>query len=322
MRAKIMFLSGDTPSKSLVLAVQGVLSDLAVAFGHSFVMKEDKIADASTQSYGSPMTQETIDACQDVNCVLAISRTGTGIEALAQGLNACLGGHFIRIPKCMGAHSLLKSGALPDGVLMYPLSMAQGPFSQAVKLVYREAGQAGLGVREIPFTGRLNDVWAHTTAAEAVRNPKTKQLVSTLEQTLPELLTQPEMMGVIFAQPAACKAIKGLAEAISGLPSFLYDCYLSQRPIVYAAALSGEVPDGDSPFGLLYAAVDMLRHSFMLEKEADCLYAGITNVLEAGWRTQDIALPGDARIGTGAICSLISEQIALVGHLIMAVPRL
>lgn len=316
MRAKIMFLSGDTPSKALVLAVQGVLGDLAVAFGHSFVMKEDKVADASVQAFGSPMTQETIDACQDVNCVLAISQSGRGVEALAQGLNACIGSHSFRIPECMSGHSLLKSGALPEGVLVYPLSMAQGSLSQAAKLVYQGAKQAGLGVREIPFTGKLSDAWAQATGAEAARNPQTIQQVSTLDQTLPELLTHPEMMGIIFAHPAACKAIKKLAEAISGLPSLTYDCYLSQRPIVYAVTISGDVPDGDSPFGLLYASVDMLRHSFMLEKEADCLYTSITNVLEAGWRTQDIALPGDARIGTGAICSLISEQISLVGHLI------
>jgi len=311
-----MFLSGDAPSKVLVLAVQGILGDLAVAFGHSFVMKEDKVADASVKAFGSPMTQETIDACQDVNCVLAVSQSGRGVEALAQGLNACAGSHSFHIPECMGGHSLLKSNALPDGVLVYPLSMAQDPLSQAAKLVYQGAKQAGLPVREIPFTGKLSDAWAQATGAEAAKNPQTAQLVSTLDQTLPEVLRRPEKMGIIFAPPAACKAIKALAEAINGLPSFTYDCYLSQRPIVYAATLTGEVPDGDSPFGLLYAAADMLKHSFMLLREADCLNTSITNVLEAGWRTQDIALPGDARIGTSAICSLISEQISLVGQLI------
>jgi isocitrate/isopropylmalate dehydrogenase len=298
------------------LAVQGVLGDLAAAFGHSFVMKEDKIAEASVQAFGSPMTQETIDACQDVNCVLAVSQSGRGVEALAQGLNACIGSHSFRIPACMSGHSLLKSGALPEGVLVFPLSMAQGLLSQAAKLVYQGAKQAGLGVREIPFTGKLSDAWTQATGAEAVRNPQTIQQVSTLDQTLPEILMRPDKMGIIFAHPAACKAIRGLAATISGLPSFMYDCYISHQPIVYAATISGEVPDGDSPFSLLYAAVDMLRHSFMLAKEADCLYTSITNVLEAGWRTQDIALPGDARISTSAICSLISEQMSLVGHLI------
>ena len=316
MRAKIMFLSGDAPSKALVLAVQGVLEDLAIAFGHSFVMKEDKVADASVQAYGSPMTQETIDTCQDVNCVLAVSRSGQGVEALAQGLNACAGSISFFIPKCMGEHSLLKSGALPEGVIVYPMSMTKDLFSQAVKLVYQDAEKAGLPVREIPFTGKLNDAWAQVTGAEAARHPQTVQQMCSLDLTLPEIINQPDKMGVIFAQPAVCRTIKALAETIGGLPSFTYDCYLGQCPIVYATTLSGEVPDGDSPFGLLYAAADMLKHSFMLSREGDCLNTSITNVLEAGWRTQDIAFPGDARIGTGAICNLISEQISLVGKLI------
>ncbi len=316
MRAKIMFLSGDAPSKALVLAIQGVLEDLAIAFGHSFIMKEDKVADASVQAFGSPMTQETIDACQDVNCVLAISRSGQGVEALAQGLNACAGSVSFHMPQCMGTHSLLKSGALPEGVIVYPMSMVQGPFVQAAQAVYQGASRAGLPVREIPFTGKLRETWEKASGAEAARHPQTARLVSSLDLTLPEIIRQPEKLGVIFAQPASCKTIRMLVESLSGLPSFIYDCYIRQKPIVYAVTLSGEVPDGDSPFGLLYAAADMLNYSFGLPKEGDCLNTSVTNVLEAGWRTQDIALAGDARIGTGAICSLISEQISLVGKLI------
>ena len=43
MRARLTMLSDSARSKLLVQAVQQVLTDVALAFGHSFLMKDEKM---------------------------------------------------------------------------------------------------------------------------------------------------------------------------------------------------------------------------------------------------------------------------------------
>ena len=70
MRARIVF-AWDTPrARSLQAQVQQVLSDVAVAFGHSFVMKDERMGAASVEAYGSAMTVETVEACQEADATL------------------------------------------------------------------------------------------------------------------------------------------------------------------------------------------------------------------------------------------------------------
>ena len=44
----------------------------------------------------------------------------------------------------------------------------------------------------------------------------------------------------------------------------------------------------------------MLRYSFDLADEADCIENAVNKVLEAGWRTKDIAAPGAEKWLTGS----------------------
>ena len=56
----------------------------------------------------------------------------------------------------------------------------------------------------------------------------------------------------------------------------------------------------------ILSAAMMLRYSLGLEKEADCIEAAVDKVLDAGWRTADIA--GD----TGTVplsCSEMTKKI-------------
>lgn len=314
MHARIMMLWGDAPSKALSLSVQEVLGDLAVAFGHSFLFKEERFADASLESFGCVLTQETIDACLSNNAVLALSRSGEGLLSLAAGLGARLGSHHYDFPACMTANSRLRSAQLPKGLLSFPIFAEPEPLLDAARQALRLAGRDGL--RHLPFAGRLRDAWheALRLAEEELSGPKPE--LSELEDELQRLVLSPESFGHVLAQPAACQSLDCLARAVSGLPGFVWDSYASDRPVLFAARVSGRQTDGDGPFGLLYAAADMLARTFGLRREADCLRASVTNVLEAGWRTPDVALGDAPRMSAGAICGLVREQIALAGQLI------
>ena len=74
-----------------------------------------------------------------------------------------------------------------------------------------------------------------------------------------------------------------------------------------APTLAGKTsPTRSAPFG---SVALMLRHAFWLEAEARAIESAIEAVLEAGLRTADIALPGEATVSCSAMGSAIADRI-------------
>ena len=53
----------------------------------------------------------------------------------------------------------------------------------------------------------------------------------------------------------------------------------------------------------------MFRYSFQLAAEADAIEKAVDAVLNEGWRTADIAGPGETAVGTVKMGELIREKI-------------
>lgn len=64
-----------------------------------------------------------------------------------------------------------------------------------------------------------------------------------------------------------------------------------------------------NPMATILSAAMMLRYTFGLGEEADAIEAAVRKVLAAGYRTPDIAKPGEAQIGTRECGRLIVEAI-------------
>lgn len=317
MRAKMMILSGSTEASGLSLRVQQILTDLAVAFGHSFVMVEDKISDLSIQEYGSAMTEEAIESALQCDGVLCVAPDDEGIMELADGLDCILQCHVYMMPEVLNAHSLLKSGKLPRGVLACPIKMDEKAIKNAADHIYSLAKDSGSHISEIPYSGRYLDMWEEAVRPAAARYYLNQRIISDAPGFVRDLIRKPDGMGVLFASATACASMHAVASGLCGIDSFVYNSYWDEQgPRLYAARLQkGAAGDSINPFGLLYAAADMLKYRLGLSREADFLLTCCSNVLNAGWRTSDIAEDGSMRVSTEAIFRLISEQIELVAAL-------
>jgi len=64
-----------------------------------------------------------------------------------------------------------------------------------------------------------------------------------------------------------------------------------------------------NPIATTLSSAMMLRHSFDLEAEANCVEKAIESVLEAGYRTYDIMDEGGIRVGTKEMGSLIVKHL-------------
>ena len=317
MRAKMMIFSGNAEASRLSLHVQQILTDLAVAFGHSFVMVEDKISEHSIQAYGSAMTEEAVEAAMQCDGVLSIAPDEEGIMELADGLECILQCHVYMMPDTLNAHSPLKSGKLPRGVIACPVKLDEHALKNAADHIYSLAKDSGLLISEIPYSGRYLHMWEEAVQPAAARYYLNQRIITDAPGFIRDLIMTTDGMGVLFASSPACASAHAAASALCGLESFVYDSYWDEQgPRLYTARLQKNAAgDSINPFGLLYAAADMLKFRFGLSREADFLLTCCTNVLNAGWRTSDIAEDGSMRVPTEAIVRLISEQIELVAAL-------
>ena len=66
-----------------------------------------------------------------------------------------------------------------------------------------------------------------------------------------------------------------------------------------------------NPLGAILSIALMLRHTFHLPKEAECVEAGVTSTLMGGFRTRDLARPGDRTVSTQEMGAQIAEFVRL-----------
>ena len=66
-----------------------------------------------------------------------------------------------------------------------------------------------------------------------------------------------------------------------------------------------------NPLGAILSVAMMLRHTFHLPKEAECVEAGVISTLMGGFRTPDLARPGERTVSTEEMGAQITEFVRL-----------
>src|SRR5271170_6021305 len=96
-----------------------------------------------------------------------------------------------------------------------------------------------------------------------------------------------------------------LASASIGGPVGLYEPVHGSAPDIAGKGIA-------NPLGAILSAALLLRYSFHLDAEADCIEGAVASVLKAGHRTRDLARAGQSAIGTAEmgreIVNAIKEQ--------------
>ena len=67
--------------------------------------------------------------------------------------------------------------------------------------------------------------------------------------------------------------------------------------------------DKANPIATILSVAMMLRYSFQLAQEADAVEQAVDKALADGWRTADIAKPGESVIGTRRMGEIIRDNI-------------
>jgi 3-isopropylmalate dehydrogenase len=164
-------------------------------------------------------------------------------------------------------------------------------------------------------TSRLwREVVHRLHAAEYADVELVDQLV---DNTAMQLIRNPAQFDVVVTENLFGDILSDEASMLTGSLGMLASASLGDATALYEPS-HGSAPDiaglgVANPLAMLLSVEMMLRYSFAMDAAADRLAAAIAAVLDAGWRTRDIAgpeTPAERVVGTVAMGDLVAAGLA------------
>ncbi len=308
MHAKIVLLPGSPVGERLCGVAEEVLTDISVAFGHTFSLVRDKIGEAAERVYGVPLAENTLRLCAQSNAVFIGDANNEAEPFLLRALG---------IPAKTREYSV---GGDEGGRFM--IARAVSEEKNALRDMFR-AGVRQAAEENIPLSYLLPENQADATifldALEA--EMKDAQFDQAQEispsEAMQSLVMSPASVGLLMAPAYAGEMCMTLATCLHGAPMLLHDACIGKKLSVVEPYIPERVKANDdlNPLGAVTAVASLLRYSLRLTEEADCVMSAVKNVLDSGWRTPDMTDMGDG-VSCYKMLQLISDQINLAGELL------
>ena len=129
-----------------------------------------------------------------------------------------------------------------------------------------------------------------------------------------QLVKNPSQFDVVVTENMFGDILSDEASMITGSIGLLPSASIGdQAPGLYEP-IHGSAPDiagqdKANPIATILSVAMMFRYSFQLPQEANAIEKAVDQVLEEGWRTADIAAPGQTAIGTVKMGELIRAKL-------------
>ncbi|MDD6190452.1 MAG: 3-isopropylmalate dehydrogenase [Firmicutes bacterium] len=157
-------------------------------------------------------------------------------------------------------------------------------------------------------------LWRRIVAEVAEDYPEVEVNNFYVDNAAMQLVRNPKQFDVIVTSNIFGDILSDEASMITGSIGMLPSASLANGNFGMYEPVHGSAPDiaGQdiaNPMATILSAAMMLRYTFGLGDEADCIENAVKKVLADGYRTADIAKDGEAVTGTAEIGRLIKEAI-------------
>jgi len=157
-------------------------------------------------------------------------------------------------------------------------------------------------------------LWRETVLKVAEAYPDVELTHQLVDNAAMQLVRNPRQFDVMVTTNMFGDILSDEASMITGSIGMLPSASLGDGSLGLYEPIHGSAPDiaGKdlaNPIATILSAAMLLRYSLGLETEARCIENAVTAVLEAGYRTADIAKPGEAVTGTREMGRLIRSQL-------------
>ena len=129
-----------------------------------------------------------------------------------------------------------------------------------------------------------------------------------------QLVKDPAQFDVVLTENMFGDILSDEASMITGSIGMLPSASLNETKFGLYEPSGGSAPDiaGKNianPLATILSAAMMLRYTFDLDKEADAIEKAVKAVLEEGYRTIDIAKPGESQVKCDEMGSLVAQRV-------------
>lgn len=129
-----------------------------------------------------------------------------------------------------------------------------------------------------------------------------------------QLVRDPGQFDVVVTENMFGDILSDEASMITGSIGLLPSASMGDGAPALYEPIHGSAPDiagqdKSNPIATILSAAMMFRYSFKLSGEADAIEAAVDQALADGWRTADIARPGESIIGTKRMGDIIRTNI-------------
>ncbi len=172
----------------------------------------------------------------------------------------------------------------------------------------------------------VSQLWRDTVTHVAREYPDVRLEHLYVDTAAMRLVAEPAAFDVILTENMFGDILSDEAAVLAGSLGLLPSASLGAGPGLFEP-IHGSAPDIAgrgiaNPIGAIASVAMLLRHGLGRAAEADAVDAAIERVLAAGARTRDIAEPGAATLGTGAMGQRIAEQVGNEGRTTNAGPAM
>ncbi|MCR5356523.1 MAG: 3-isopropylmalate dehydrogenase [Lachnospiraceae bacterium] len=157
-------------------------------------------------------------------------------------------------------------------------------------------------------------LWRKVTEEVAAAYPEVEYGVMLVDNCAMQLVKDPAQFDVVLTENMFGDILSDEASMITGSIGMLPSASLNETKFGLYEPSGGSAPDiaGKNianPIATILSAAMMLRYSFDLDKEADAIEEAVKKVLKEGYRTIDIAAPGQDQVKCDEMGDLIAQRI-------------
>ena len=313
MRLKIAVLAGDGIGPEVTQQATNILRAVAELGGHDFLFVEGLIGGTAITQTGSPLPTATLDAAPD-------KRPEAGLLQIRQAL-----GGFANLRPSIAYTALADSSPLRPEVtkdvdILFVRELLGGLYFGAPRWWDREANEAintmrytrdeivrvarvafelaGKRRKKVTSVDKANvlevsQLWRATVTEVAKDYPSVTLEHQLVDSMAMHIMNIPRNFDVILTENLFGDILSDEAGVITGSLGMLPSATVGGAVNLYEP-VHGSAPDiagtgKANPLGAILTAAMLLRHSANLEQDARAVEQAVHKVLNAGYRTADIA---------------------------------
>ncbi len=157
-------------------------------------------------------------------------------------------------------------------------------------------------------------LWRKVVEEVSKDYPEVEYGVMLVDNCAMQLVKDPAQFDVVLTENMFGDILSDEASQITGSIGMLPSASLNETKFGMYEPSGGSAPDiaGKNianPIATILSAAMMLRYTFDLDKEADAIEDAVKKVLAEGYRTIDLAKPGEPQVKCDEMGSLIAERI-------------